>query len=321
MINRPNQRLSPASLVRHFVPEARDNRVSSGLLPGMRLPLWRLAHLQAARKTASLGRVGSLEVRLARTLGEVRRAQALRFQVFYEERTAIPDARTLATRRDFDRYDPFCDHVIVVDHEVKEPSRISRRRRPKIVGTYRLLRQSNAEKFGGFYSKDEFHIGPLLETHANLNFVELGRSCVLKPYRTKRTLELLWQGVWSYVLRHKADVMFGCASLEGTNTEALKVPLSYMHHHCQAPEDWRVKALDHRYTNMNLMPPDEIKPRAVFSALPPLIKGYLRLGAYIGDGAVIDHQFNTTDVLIVLPVSKISDRYIKYYGADASRLS
>lgn len=323
MLPHAAKRLSPKGLVRHFVPQGRGAAARSaqfqGRGPGFRLPLWRLGPSAAARKTTSLGRVGNLEVRLARTLGEVRRAQALRFQVFYEEKHAFPDARTLATRRDFDRFDYYCDHVIVVDHDVMEPSWISRRRRPRVVGTYRVLRQSVADRCGGFYATQEFDIDPLLKTHQQLNFLEMGRSCVLKPYRSKRTLELLWQGVWSYVLMHKADVMLGCASLEGTDPQALKIPLSYMHHHCRAPEGWQVSALPERYTAMDLMPAHDINPRAVFSALPPLIKGYLRLGAYVGDGAVIDDQFNTTDVMIILPVAQINRRYIKYYGADASR--
>lgn len=327
MLQRSLQRLSPSAtgrfLIRPFVPASRDAQTPSNVTRPMGFaglgPLWRLGRSQPARKTASLGRVGSLEVRLARTLGEVRRAQALRFQVFYEEKSAFPDARTLATRRDFDAFDAYCDHVIVVDHDVTEPSLISRRRRPRIVGTYRVLRQSVAEKQGGFYAAQEYDIEPLLARHQHLSFVEMGRSCVLKPYRSKRTMELLWQGVWSYVLMHKADVMLGCASLEGTNPEALKVPLSYMHHQCRAPADWQVSALPERYASMNLMPAEEINPRAVFGSLPPLIKGYLRLGAYVGDGAVVDYQFNTTDVMILLPVARINRRYINYYGADASR--
>lgn len=267
----------------------------------------------------TLGQLGPLEVRLARTASEVRKAQNIRYRVFYEEMAAIPDINALATHRDMDSYDPICDHMLVLDHEVAPKA--FRRKKPRVVGTYRLLRQEIADMNGGFYTSGEYDIQPVLDSHTNLRFLELGRSCVLKPYRNKRTVELLWHGVWSYVLMHNIDVMIGCASLEGTDPERLATPLSFLHHNCLAPEEWRVKALPERYTSMNRMPKEAVDARAALHALPPLIKGYLRLGAFVGDGAVVDHQFNTTDVLIVLPVAGISTRYINYYGADASRHS
>ncbi|WP_018699936.1 GNAT family N-acetyltransferase [Amorphus coralli] len=269
------------------------------------------------RFSPTLGQLGPLEVRLARSAAEVRKAQNIRYQVFYEEMGAIPDINVLATRRDMDAYDPFCDHMLVLDHEA--PQKAFRRRKPRVVGTYRLLRQDIADLNGGFYTSDEFDIQPVIDRHPGLRFLELGRSCVLKPYRNKRTVELLWHGVWSYVLMHNIDVMVGCASLEGTDPERMATALSFLHHNCQAPEEWQVKALPERYTDMNRMPKEAVDSRAALHALPPLIKGYLRLGAFVGDGAVVDHQFNTTDVLMVLPVSSISSRYINYYGADASR--
>tara|TARA_R110002020_G_scaffold15143_42_gene53942 strand:- start:7 stop:861 length:855 start_codon:yes stop_codon:yes gene_type:complete len=269
------------------------------------------------RFSPSLGQLGPLEVRLARTAGEVRKAQNIRYRVFYEEMGAIPDINVLATRRDQDSYDALCDHMLVLDHEA--PQKAFRRRKPQVVGTYRLLRQEIADLNSGFYTSAEYDIQPIIDSHPNQRFMELGRSCVLKPYRNKRTVELLWHGVWSYVLMHGVDVMIGCASLEGTDPERLATPLSFLHHNCLAPEEWRVQALPERYTDMNRMPKEAVDARAALHALPPLIKGYLRLGAFIGDGAVVDHQFNTTDVLIVLPVSGISSRYINYYGADASR--
>lgn len=261
-----------------------------------------------------LGRLGSLEVRLATKAGEVRRAQKLRYRVFFKEGTAIADASTMFAQRDFDTFDSFCDHMLVVDHNLA-----AIKRKPAVVGTYRLLRQDVAEQHGGFYSDAEFDVSSLIARHRDLRFLELGRSCVLPPYRNKRTVELLWHGIWSYVKHHRLDVMIGCASLEGTNPDALRLPLSFLHHFARAPEEWRANALPERHVDMNRMAKDVIDPKAALHALPPLIKGYLRLGAYIGDGAVIDHQFGTTDVLIILPVSAISARYIGHFGADASR--
>ncbi|MEM9223453.1 MAG: GNAT family N-acyltransferase [Pseudomonadota bacterium] len=269
------------------------------------------------RKTPTIGQLGTLEVRLARTAGEIKRAQQVRFQVFYEELTAEPDAYALATRRDRDAYDDICDHLLVLDHNVA--ARPFRRRKPRIVGTYRMLRQEIAENHGGFYSRGEYDIAPLIERHRGKHFLELGRSCVLKPYRDKRTVELLWHGAWSYVLRHHVDVLFGCASLNGTDLDALAPALSFLYHNHLATGDWAVRAIDERYEPMDRLPKDAVDPKRALRALPPLIKGYLRLGAYVADGAVIDQQFGTTDVMIVLPVSKISHRYINYYGANATR--
>jgi putative hemolysin len=188
-----------------------------------------------------------------------------------------------------------------------------------VVGTYRLLRQQIAEDFGGFYTASEFDIAPLLSRHGSLQFLELGRSCVMPAYRNKRTVELLWQGIWNYVQQNRLDVMFGCASLDGTDPQRLAMPLSFLHHYCRGPEPWHARALPERYVEMNLMSKEAIDPKAALRSLPPLIKGYLSLGCYIGDGAVIDRQFGTTDVLIVLPVAALSSRYTEHFGANAER--
>jgi putative hemolysin len=265
---------------------------------------------------ATLGRLGSLEVRLATTRKEIRRAQKLRFKVFYEEMSAVPHPTALLTRRDKDAFDYVCDHLLVIDHEWKTKFG---RVKPKVVGTYRVLRQDVADRNFGFYSAAEYGIEQVIAANPSLRFMELGRSCVLKPYRTKRTVELLWHGLWAYVLHHRIDVMLGCASLEGTDPDALGLELSFLHHFARTPDAWRVRALDERYVPMDRMPKDAINPKAALQALPPLIKGYLRLGATFGDGAVIDRQFGTTDVFVMLRVADIDKRYIAYYGADASR--
>lgn len=285
-----------------------------------------------------LGRIGGLELRLAERPKDVKRAQRLRYRVFFEEMSATPDARSRLSRRDMDPFDAVCDHLLVCDRAKAAPGGFSLAklmpglkgievqpadaepaRKPRVVGTYRLLRQEAAESAFGFYSAAEFDIGPLIERHRGLSFLELGRSCVLKPYRDKRTVELLWHGIWAYVLAHRVDVMIGCASLEGVDPEKLRLALSYLHHFHAAPPEWSAAALPERRATFDLIPKEEIDQRKALKALPPLIKGYLRLGAYVGDGAVVDRQFGTTDVLIVLPKSAISPRYVEYYGADASR--
>ncbi|MCB1508936.1 MAG: GNAT family N-acetyltransferase [Hyphomicrobiaceae bacterium] len=297
---------SPASILTRLAPLARRQQA-------LRAP-----HLGGFDpEPETLGRIGSLEVRLAVTPREVKKAQRLRYKVFYKEMSATADAATRLTRRDADAFDALCDHLLVIDHDPKgEPFRP---KKPKIVGTYRLLRQEIAAAHGGFYTSGEYDIGPMLAAHPTLNFLELGRSCVLKPYRTKRTVELLWAGIWAYIRRHDIDAMFGCASLEGTDPKDLALPLSFLHHHAGAAGEWGVRALPGRRVDMNLMAPEAIDLKKAMQALPPLIKGYLRLGGRFGDGAVIDHQFGTTDVFVVLPVSAIGERYITYYTRDDAK--
>lgn len=258
------------------------------------------------------GRIGPLEVRLARKRAEIRRAQRLRYKVFYEEMSAVPGALALLSRRDEDAYDPIFDHLLVIDRGDESKGRW---RRSQVVGTYRVLRQDVAELNDGFYTQGEYDIAPLIQSKPAYSFIELGRSCVLKPFRNRRTLELLWQGVWSYVREHGADVMIGCASFPGTDPSAHALALSFLYHNSLAPEDWRVRAHNHLRVDMNMMPKEAVNARAAVKALPPLIKGYLRVGAFVGDGAVIDHQFGTIDVFIVMPVEAIKTRYFAHFGA------
>jgi putative hemolysin len=246
---------------------------------------------------------------------DVRRAQRLRYEVFFKEMSAVPGVINLLTRRDIDVFDAVCDHLLVFDHEARGWPRA----RSRVVGAYRLLRQDVAERVGGFYAAGEYEISDLLQRHRGLSFLELGRSCVLPTYRHRRTIELLWHGIWTYVLRHRVDVLIGCASFDGTDPDKLALPLSFLHHYAAAPEEWQVQALPRRYVEMKRLPKSQVDVKAALKELPPLIKGYLRLGAYVGRGAVIDRQFGTTDVLMVLPVAEINRRYIAYFGPAAER--
>lgn len=262
------------------------------------------------------GRVGNLEVRLARTWSEIKLAQRLRYQVFYEEMSAVPTRLAQFRRRDEDAYDALCDHLLVVDLDQTTPGRTGRPEKPKVVGTYRILRQEVAERGPGFYSASEYDIPQLLRRKAATHrFMELGRSCVLAPYRSKRSVELLWHGLWTYVRENRIDVMIGCASFEGTDLDEHAMALSFLHHRARAPDEWRCRARDRLYIPMDRVPLSGIDQKAALKAMPPLIKAYLRLGAYFGDGAVLDRQFGTTDVLVIMPVENIDPRYFEHYGA------
>ena len=293
----------------------------AGLQQGARIFSFR-RHYPSMRKRSSpvaagttFARNGSLEVRLARNLQDIRRAQHLRYKIFYEEMSAIPDATALITQRDEDAFDKICDHLLVFDHgqSNRRSNRIPWGQKPKVVGTYRLLRQEIAEEYSGFYTQEEFDIAALIARHGRgTQFLELGRSCVLKEFRTRPTIELLWQGIWAYLERHNLDAMIGCASLEGTDPEQHAEHLSFLHHFYTPPPEWQASAHAHHKVGMNMIPKEEINSKRVLRSLPPLIRGYLRAGAYIGDGAVIDYQFGTIDVLIIFPVTNIRQRHIDY---------
>jgi putative hemolysin len=276
-----------------------------------------------ARTDPVYGRLGDLEVRLARTRADVKLAQRLRYDVFYREMSAKPTLTAQMRGRDEDRYDRICDHLLVVDtaRDGDTGRGWTGRRRPPVVGTYRVLRQEVAQRTRGFYTQGEYDIAALIAAKAGYRFMELGRSCVLKPYRTRRTVELLWHGLWTYVREHGIDVMIGCASFEGTDPDAHAMALSFLHHSALAPEQWRVRAHDDLYVPMDRLSKEKVDVKAALKALPPLIKGYLRLGAFVGDGAVIDRQFGTIDVLIILPVEAIDPRYFDHFGAPDERAS
>ncbi len=260
--------------------------------------------------TISSSALDQVSIRLARDDDEIRAAQHLRYKVFYEEFGARPSPEISAQQRDFDDFDTVADHLVVVDERIPDPHQ-------RIVGTYRLLRREVADRFGRFYTSSEYDIGPLLASGKTL--LELGRSCVLAPYRTRPVLQLLWQGIYDYMLDHKIDLMFGCASFHGTEVKPLASQLAYLYHYHISPPGLRPRTLPQYYLDMNQAPKDSFDPQKVFAELPPLIKGYLRLGAGIGDGAYVDHQFNTIDVCIVLEMSKLSERYVKFYERKVNR--
>ena len=254
--------------------------------------------------------VGNLVARLANTSAEIKAAQSLRYRVFYEEMSAIPSDKVKATRRDFDRFDEICDHLLVIDTKRTDlPG--------GVVGTYRLLRSTVAQQNGGFYTSDEYEIGRLVSGHGPT--LELGRSCVEEEYRNRPTMQLLWQSIAAYIFHYDIAIMFGCASMPGTDPEALAMPLSYMYHYHLAPPALRPIALRERYVDMRILPEDQIDQREALAALPPLIKGYLRLGGFVGDGAVVDHQFNTTDVSIIVKTDLVTEKYMKHYDRKSRR--
>jgi putative hemolysin len=230
--------------------------------------------------------------------------QALRYRVFYGELGAQADARTASARRDRDEFDAFADHLLVVDHDLGEGP-------DSVVGTYRLLRQPAAAKAGGFYSAGEYDISRLEAFPGEL--LELGRSCTAPAYRSRAVLQLLWRGIAAYVFHYGIDLMFGCASLPGTDPDALAAELNYLSTFHLAPAAIRPRALESRYVAMRRPAAGLLTPRQIGMRLPPLIKGYLRLGGFVGDGAVIDQQFNTTDIAVIVQTDLVTEKYYRHY--------
>ena len=261
-----------------------------------------------------LARSGALEARLAVTAKEVRRAQKLRYRVFFEEGGAIPDQAALITRRDVCRFDRVCDHLVVVDND-----RRARDGSPKFVGVYRLLRQDVAEHNFGFYSAGEFDVGALIARRPTTRFLELGRACIASTHRGKRVLELLWRGVWAYARHHRVDALIGCASLPGVEAEAHATAIRLLSESGGNPA-WRVSARPELVRSCDSVvsgAAPAADARSLLRGLPPLVKGYWRLGATFSPDPVVDRAFGTTDLFVVLPLSDIEGRYLDHFGVEA----
>ncbi len=257
------------------------------------------------------GSIGDLTTRLSETKHEIKSAQRLRYQVFCSEMSAKPRILSRLTRRERDAHDKNCDHLLVIDD--------TRGSNNGIVGTQRFAVSNAAHIDNRFYSQSEFEINALLTRHPDKRFMELGRSCILPEYRTKRTMELLWHGTWDYALQKKADVMFGCASFHTDDPEAIRNCLSFLLQNTPVEDCWRVSSRHQNAIDLNKFASDNIDPKTALRSLPTLIKGYLRLGAQFSDVAVHDPEFGTIDILVVLPVKDINPKYISYYGESADR--
>ncbi len=244
---------------------------------------------------------GSFLVKLVETDAELRAAQSLRYDVFVRElggNGALVDHQAGLER---DRFDPFFDHMVALDTTTNE-----------VVGVYRLLRDDMAQRAGQFYSEDEYDLGPLRRSGRRL--LELGRSCVHRDYRGGTAMYHLWTGLAAYVAKHRIDVLFGVASFHGTSVSDLAQPLSLLHHRHLAPPELRPRVVAEHYQTMNLLAEDAIDRKQAMIETPALIKAYLRLGGYVGDGAFVDHGFNTTDVCLIMDTAQLNARQRRLYA-------
>lgn len=240
------------------------------------------------------------ETRLATSEADLQAAQRLRYDVFVRELGGDGALVDHAAGLERDRYDPYYDHLLLLDHARSEDP---------VVGVYRLMRSDRAATAGGFYCEGEYDLTPLRRGGRRL--LELGRSCLHRDYRGGTAMFHLWNGLAAYVEAHGIEILFGVASFHGTDVTALRLPLSYLYHNHLAPEDLRVRATP--YQSMDLLPPDQIDRRRAMLETPQLIKGYLRLGGMVGDGAFIDHAFNTTDVCLLMDTARMNVKQTGLY--------
>lgn len=252
---------------------------------------------------------GRFSVKLAENAAEVAAAQRLRYRVFVEESGASASPEEHADRRERDRFDPHCEHLLLIDTEATDPQI-----EEHVVGVYRLMRGDRARAGIGFYGQTEYDLTKLLEYPRPV--LELGRSCVDAGYRGGAGMHLLWSALAQYVADNDIEILFGVASFHGTDPAAIAQALSYLHYNHLAPEDLRVRAVEERYTPMAVLPPEGVQKIEAMRQIPALIKAYIRLGGFVGDGAFIDRAFNTIDVCLLMDTSRMVARYRTFYTRE-----
>lgn len=247
----------------------------------------------------------TFSVKIADTAAELRAAQALRYDVFVRELGGGGDMVDHEAGLEQDRFDPYFDHMLITDDQSGQ-----------VVGVYRLLRDDQAAEIGQFYSEDEYDLTVLKQSGRKL--LELGRSCLHPDYRGGIAMFHLWSGLADYVARHEIEVLFGVASFHGTDPMALANPLAMLHHNHLAPEELRVRAQPTHFQAMNLIAKNDLDRRQAMLNTPALIKAYLRLGGFVGEGAFVDHAFNTTDVCLILDTARMNERQRRIYDGGRS---
>lgn len=250
-------------------------------------------------------------LRLAADARDLRAAQRLRYRVFVEELGGTGPLVDVENRLERDEFDPYFDHLLLID-----PKRDAEALED-VVGVYRLLPSDRLAQTGRYYSESEYDLAPLKATGRRM--VELGRSCVHPDYRGSAAMFHLWNALADYVLEREIEVLFGVASFHGTDIAALAQPLSNLYHNHLAPEPMRVRALPAHRQSMNLLPADQVNQKAAIAGTPALIKAYLRLGGFVGQDAWIDHDFNTTDVFLMMDTVKMSAKHREFYVRKRTR--
>ena len=248
----------------------------------------------------------NLIIKLAETSAEIKKAQSLRYSVFYKEKNAKADLSKKILRRDFDKVDRFADHLIVIDKNISSLQN-------NIIGTYRLIRGDLANQYGGFYTSTEFDLSNIFQTYKNNQILELGRSCIHKKYRNGTTVNLLWKAIANYVSIYDIKILLGCVSFPGTNVMDFSDELGYLKRNHSLQSELSVKSLDVNIYPINNSKNKNVSDLKLFIKLPPLIKGYLRVGGKVSESYFVDYDFNTIDLCVVVQTNDINNKYKKKF--------
>ena len=249
---------------------------------------------------------GNLLIKLAETNSEIKKAQSLRYSIFYKEKNAKAGLSKKILRRDFDKIDRFADHLIVIDKN-------RRSLQNNIIGTYRLIRGDLANQYGGFYTSTEFDLSNIFHLYKNNQILELGRSCIHKNYRNGTTVNLLWKAIANYISIYDIKILLGCASFPGTNVMNFSNELAYLKKNHSLQSELSVKSLDVNIYPINNSKNKNVSDLKLFITLPPLIKGYLRVGGKVSESCFVDHEFNTIDLCVVVQTNDINYKYKKRF--------
>ena len=267
--------------------------------------IYSLEPLKSKKKFVKI-EVDNFIIKIAEKKSELKKAQALRYSVFYKEKEAKPTISKKILKLDYDKVDKFADHIIVIDKNRKGIVN-------KIVGTYRLLRGDIVAHYGEFYTSSEFDLSKILNSYKNNQILELGRSCVHQDYRNGTIMNLLWKAIAEYVKLYDIKILLGCASFHGTDVMKYTNELSYLRKNFSLPDELSVKSLDIKkyppYTEIN----SNNTNLRTFVKLPPLIKGYLRIGGKVSHDCFVDYKFNTIDLCVIVTTDNIDEKYKKKY--------
>lgn len=252
-------------------------------------------------------RSNKFHVYIAQTEQDIKDAQRLRYEVFFNEMGAAEN-ETLEKGLDVNSFDAFADHLVVTDVE-----------QGRVVGTYRLLRREGAKKHGSFYTQGEFNIDVLVNQSGEI--LEVSRSCVDVNYRTQSVMRLLWRGLAEYILHYDVTYLFGCGSFHGTDLKKLAHPLSYLYYNHLLPKETCPRTLEDHYQSLQILPKDQVDEARALAEMPPLLRGYMRVGGGIGDGAFVDHAFNTVDVCVVVDSNCMTPRFAQHFNEHSEQES
>lgn len=249
--------------------------------------------------------VPQFETRLATSPEDLAAAQHLRYRVFVQELGSKGEMIDHVAELERDQFDPYFDHLLLLDRARRGGLR------DQVVGVYRLLTDDRARDMGQFYSADEYDLGVL--TSSGRRLLELGRSCLHPDYRGGEAMFQMWNALSTYIGERDIEVLFGVASFHGTDTAAMAASLALLHARHLAPPELRVRAQTAHFHPMDQIAEADLDRVAAMRAVPALIKGYLKLGAFVGEGAYVDHVFNTVDICLILDMTRLNEKQTRLY--------